>query len=357
MLFGIVLLSSCGKEISEQRETSITNEETQSRIEQIERFVAAMSSETQLRSEGVESEYSPEQFLKNTEESINYVYAIPFSKYWKTETYKDSLVISISNCKILSSEAPAKYQQILDKVICRYVCSNLNNKKLKFVKIDLISKNCNEFKLSLTTILGTKDVTPSLDIPNPPGPSGIAHYRKQFTQDRNAQNGTCLNPSGSNTCGDLAEYATYNIIGGEDFTHTVIDLSSFSFYNFEIPQIHWWQFHCYDPNFPSDCGGLTSCELYFVTVNGNIDYNQLTQLGYDEHCLTVAEINPILSDTEEYFKNYAANHNKDFVNLWGSWTFSLCFDYHHIWHGTCSIGTKIYRNQNPIELTGTCNCI
>lgn len=363
-ILGIFLIGSCAKDNAVPIQSSAENvsNSDEARIRQIENFTAAMKGHdlTQKRTnEMKKSEYTPEEFLKNTEESVNYTYAIPFIKYWDIETKKDTIIIPIINCKILASEGPSKYQLILDKITCRYICSNLTNKKLKYVKVSLISKACTAIKVEVITSIGSTNVSASLSEPNPPGPSSFATYRREFNHDREAHYGTCSSSVWGDpvTSTDLAEMATYNIIGGNDFVHTLVNIETRQMNHYLSPQANWWHLSCFDPNW-NQCEFTINCSNYWniSPITGNINYDDPTQLGIDEHCLTISELNSILVSTENYCKGQANAVSKDFVDVNADWTFSLCGDYNHFWYGLLTIGNKIYRNNIPIELSGNCNC-
>lgn len=219
MSLGVILFASCAKEtvLNSEPSTEKTTVQDQKRSQKIMDFHDAMNGTSlELRSSGDgPSEYTPEEFLKNTEEAINYTYAIPFDKNWEVQTKKDTIFITISDCKILASEGSPKYQQILDKIKCKFNCSNLSNKKLKFTKVSLINKTCTQLKVEVITSVGSTTVTAANGPSNPSGPSGLANFRRVFTQDLNGYAGSCNVPvifGSFETSADLAGKATYNII-------------------------------------------------------------------------------------------------------------------------------------------------
>ncbi|MEZ4911367.1 MAG: hypothetical protein R2774_10945 [Saprospiraceae bacterium] len=357
MVFGL-FVTSCGDNIADVSSPTRTESETHQKITaEIERFTNAMTTDIQLRSS---MEYTAEEFTKNTEESINYTYALPFVKYNETETSNDTLLLTINNCKILESEGPSKYHAILNKIICAYTCSSINNKKLKFVKVSIIDKSCSHIKLSIVTSVGTTDVPATASVPNPPGPSNHASFRKEFTSSLWATSGYCSGTGPQISAPkQIGKYATHNIIGGDDLVHTLINTQHISLddiYPVGIPNsLDWWRMLCqYDED---------GCELS-VPNNGvcgtyfNPDFT-LNSVGQDFYCLTAAELNTYLTETEDYCIEVAQYFDKDFVNV-EMWFNSLLCDgiIGEFWFGDLIIGDKIYRPSDPQLLpTITCNCI
>jgi len=361
IMFGIFLFASCAKE-PERNETVLKAVTDDQRSQKIIDFHSTMMSNLEIRSgSGGIPEYTPAEFIKNSEESLNYTYSVPFNKYWNFETTKDTISISITNCKILENEGSPKYQQILNKIICRYVCSDLPNKNLKFTKISILAETCTEIQVELITTLGTVDIVSLIAEPNPTDPQDLASHRRIFSSSMWALYGNCTvqnwgDPIASKA---LAEKATFNLIGGYDLAHTLIDIEKIYLNSYITPQTNWWSLNCYDPNW-NQCGWTDHCNLYFGInpETGNINYNVLTQLGLDKYCLTDTELNSILVSTESYCASQAEIANKHFVNLSADWTFSLCGDTNEYWEGILTVGKKLYRTQTPVNLpTGTCDCI
>ena len=209
LILAALTIHSCTKEsnVVNDDNTENVSKEDQALAQNIMNFhKVMMAGELQLRSGGDgPSEYTPEFFLKNTEEAINYTYAIPFDKYWDVETRKDTIPITIADCKILSIDGPAKYQQVLNKIICKYTCSDLTNKKLKCVKVSLVSKTCTQLIVEVVSSVGSTAVTASIGEPNPPAPSALLNYKRKFTVDLDAVQGLCSAPFNPNALFTAAE--------------------------------------------------------------------------------------------------------------------------------------------------------
>ncbi len=360
-LLGVTLLASCAKEtsdVSSSLNDKIPAEEL-ARIEQIKGFHTTMTSLLENRTGRDSTEYTPDEFVTMSEEAINYTYSLPFDDYWDVESKTDSITMSISNCKILATDAPTKYQTILDKVACQFNCHNLSNKKLKFVKITVISKTCTEVVMTVSTTVGTTTTSASIGEPHP-GSNIPSNFRRIFYNELFAIYGTCAVQTWGDpfTSTELTKKATYNLIGGTDLAHTLVDAETRSVGSYTTPNINWWYLNCFDPNGNSTCNSTDNCNLYFAQDGqGIIDFNTLTQLGYDEHCLTPTELNSILTSTESYSQGQASAANKLFINIRGEWSFSLCGNYNHFWYGDLTLGRKIYRMEQPQNLpTSNCNC-
>lgn len=250
----------------------------------------------------------------------------------------------------------------MDKVTCLYACSELTDKKLKFVKLSLETNSCDSFLVAINTIIGSGSVSALPGGSGPSGSSGIVFGRKVFTTDRSPYSGECgpFNPNATSTSSDLAAMATYNIIGGYDIVHTVIDVENINVNSHQNPEMDWWYLPCRDTiNGSGNYGGPENCILYFNidSLTGNIDYNNPTALGEEKLCIKKDELNSILSVTEVYCKQVASAANKQFIHLDADWTGTLCYSENHHWEGTLTIGKKIYRDLEPLELAvELCNC-
>jgi hypothetical protein len=363
MVLSVFLLGSCAKDgpaIENTASTEKLSSADLAKIKQIERFTAAMTAQTVNRTEEEPSEYTPAEFVLNTEESINYTYALPFEKFWDVETKKDSIIVTINNCKIISSEAPSKYLQILNKVICQYTCAGLTNKQFKFAKISLSSETCSQIKVYVETTVGSTDLTASIGEPDVPDPSELSRYRRTFTESLWAIYGTCSNQTWGDpiTATELTKKATYNLTGGADLVHTLVDVESRYLSSYNNPQTNWWFLNCFDYR-NETCGSQSDCDLYFYRSNLTwlIDFASMKQLGKDQHCLTASKLNSILNSTESYCQGQATIANKLVINIVGDWASLACFDYDNFWVGYLTLGRKIYRPQQPQNFPyAICNC-
>ena len=139
MMLIVFLLGSCGKDSNVSSDSNRKeSHEYQDRIKQIKDFTSIMQGNAiESRNGGDKTEYTPEEFLNFTEESINYTYSIPFDQYWDVSSKSDTIIVDINNCKILAAEAPTKYNEVLNKIACQYNCINLNNKTSKGAAIPM----------------------------------------------------------------------------------------------------------------------------------------------------------------------------------------------------------------------------
>ncbi len=364
LILAALTIHSCAKEsnVANDDTTENVSKEDQALAQNIMNFhKAMMAGELQLRSGGDgPSEYTPEVFLKNTEEAINYTYAIPFDKYWDVETRKDTIPITIADCKILSIDGPAKYQQVLNKIICKYTCSDLTNKKLKCVKVSLVSKTCTQLIVEVVSSVGSTDVTASLGEPNPPAPSALANYKRKFTNSLWATFGTCSTPNLGKISApeEMGEKATWNIIGGYDLNHTLINIET-RYLSSNDPTPDWWKASCHepwiDPNESNTPCSYINCDDWF-SINDWGVYTYTTA-GIEKYCLQPADLNARLSSTETACTSIAAAANKHFVNLDQYVTWGLCLGYNiELWWGELTIGRKLYRYQVDNLPTSACNC-
>ena len=352
VMLSVFLLGSCGKDCDVSTDSNRkVSSEYQDRIKQIIDFTSAMSGSTTEfggRGGGGKNEYTPKEFLNYMEESINYTYAIPFDQYWDVASKNDTIIVPINNCKILATEAPQKYDEVLNKIACQYNCININNKKLKFVKVSLIDSDCYKMKLSLLTVAGSIDLTTSIGEPDLPGPSELPTYKRKFTTSLWATFGTCFMPDdfgGISAPVELGEKATYNLIGGTDLAHTLINLQTIYADHLNMG---WWSFTCREDGADPE---HEACSDYF---NPDGSY---TQLGYDYYCLTSSELNGYLSTAEQNSLLLASLYSKNFVQLQAHADGLGIARFIKIrWPGLLTLGNKIYRLMPPILLPEPSSC-
>lgn len=324
--------------------------EYQDRIQQIKDFTSAMQGNViESRNRGGDTtEYTPEEFLNFTEESINYTYSMPFDQYWDVSSKSDTIIVDINNCKILAAEAPTKYNEVLNKIACQYNCINLNNKTLKFVKLSLLDADCFQIKLSLLTMAGSTVLTSSIGEPDLPDPSELPNYKRKFTSSLWATYGTCINPDdfgGISAPVEMGEKATYNLIGGTDLAHTVINLQTI-FVNHE--QMGWWSFTCREEGADPE---HEACSDYF---NPDGSY---TSPGYEHFCLTAAELNGYPGGAEQNCLLFASLNNKFFIHLQAYFDgLGIAGFIKDRWPGLITIGEKIYRHTAPVQLPEPIAC-
>ena len=368
-----IMVSSCTKDTGGNEKSAPPQEldaATKKRIDEVTEFTMQMKNQTESRATGNKITYTPEEFTKNTEESINLDYSEPFVRYWDVETKIDSFDVPLVNCTIDRNVASTWYNIIFDKVRCHYNCSNLSNKELKVVTVTIKEKDCAHFKALLYTAIGSETVTPDANmiLENEGDPNGGSETvgKKKFNTSLWGSWGSCSIPNPpltKHTATILTGYATYNIVGGTAPGYSIINAEFKYLTSHLTPETGWWSMWCFDPPHEEDnCGATINCSMYFQPhpqfppQSGVLNYNAFTPAGEDQYCLNKYELNAILGTTETYCKNEAAAAGKQFIDVWGEWRAGSCSDLNHHWYGYLTIGKKVPRIIKRQLLHDPCQC-
>ncbi|MBK9254796.1 MAG: hypothetical protein IPM42_04855 [Saprospiraceae bacterium] len=331
----------------------MSNDHQKERSAQIKSFIASVTGD------GLETRtgpYEPAEFVTATEEAFNYLYAMPFVSYWEIEQKRDTLSFVLTDCKVTGRNAEDWYEELLEKVSCRFSCSELNDTELAFVRLVPEVISCETLYVAITTVIGSTDVNETL-AEDEPEPEELETYLRQFTNALMATNGTCANFSAPISAPvEMGKMATYNIIGGYDAAHTVVDLQHFQLLSEQYVGIHklnWWTAKCVNDTFDTN-----TCPSYYeVQCNVWFTSTGYTTAGLNKFCLQPNTLNNYLGITETFCEMIADDYNKKFINLNQDWRAPLCFYGSNFdWEGLLTIGNKIYRNSPTPLPPSECSC-
>ncbi|MBK9254794.1 MAG: hypothetical protein IPM42_04845 [Saprospiraceae bacterium] len=350
--------TSCNKDGVHEKDSDSKNlsiDHQKERSAQIKSFIASVTGD------GLETRtgpYEPDEFVTATEEAFNYLYAMPFVSYWEIEQKRDTLSFILTDCKVTGRNAEDWYEELLEKVSCRFSCSELNDTELAFARLVPEVISCETLYVAITTVIGSTDVNETL-AEEEPDPEELATYKRRFTTALMATNGTCANFSAPVSAPEeMGKMATYNLIGGYDAAHTVVDLQYFGFISEQYVGFHkidWWRAKCVD-----DIYDVNDCPEYYeepcsVWFNSNGGY---TTAGLNKFCLQPSTLNNYLGITEAFCQSVADDNNKKFINLNQHWDATLCsYGSNFVWRGnTLTIGNKIYRAEHEPLPQSNCSC-
>jgi hypothetical protein len=341
----------------------------------VEEFVPHVHPDYDHQSVSFRSDKDDEYMSKNdainlVENSINYIYAVPFTKYDDFHIVQDTIQLNISDCTVSHDSLAVLYSEIWFKVNCQFQCTHLeeSSKKIKIVDLEkLDSINCSDNQIIVRTIIGTESAKVDYNIHD--------WQNEHFTneelyalcancEDTQSEPMADLNSPYPFSYPNCAPYEisilASNNFNHIDYYHTFQDIENLFPYqmlllpqNVHVPDAVWWNLNCQwefgtqnSDFWPQDCLD------YFEDGEYHSPWSNLTDsVGEGYCCLSTDELNDYLEATEDASHQLGDQYDKHPVHIYmypriyGTKFFTVGGD----WTGTLPLGTKVYRDYPHTE--------